>query len=157
MIVLAEREKSHVAIDESSFKELVQAEYGWLCDKLTLTRVPLEFEKGEGLPRYGGTPRKIVITYTDGDLGVVYAATPTTSHGPPSWNTMPGAGHEFWDEWRTTLWHEVCHQLQDNLGKWDPRDGHNGHGDGWKDAIVEFARRVSCANARELARLICSM
>jgi len=56
---------------------------------------------------------------------------------PTSWAESAGG----WPWWRSTLWHEVCHQYQDQvLGRWNPLDGYHGHRDGWDDAMVAVAR-----------------
>lgn len=147
-----------MAISEHDYQALVASEYTWLCDKLGLNPVALVFEPGEGVDRYGGTPRSLVVTYSPGDLGAIYDAARTPDGGPPSWSDRDRLGYDFWAEWRTTLWHEVCHQVQDQITNgWNPADGHNGHGPTWMPAITAFASRIGCPSPAALAELISSM
>jgi hypothetical protein len=81
---------------------------------------------------YEGTPRRIAITFSDLDLDVVFNTTVTPEGGPPTWTTKTVEGTKFWDPWRSDLWHEVMHQVQDQNGfGWDPKDGRRGHARGW--------------------------
>ncbi len=131
-------------MDFAQFKALLKQEYEWLCAALELTPVTLEViaSPDSGWPRYGGDPRRIEIAVSDNDLSVVHAAT-ATQNGPPTWDEKSYEGYHYWQEWRSSLWHEVVHQVQDQRGfGWNPMDGKNGHAHGWQTAVEWVADRL---------------
>jgi len=66
----------------------------------------------------------------------------------PPVHVWDGDRRGAWPEWRCDIWHEVCHQYQDErLGKWNKQDGNNGHRVGWRDAVHEVADKVGCDRA----------
>lgn len=147
---LAQR-SSGVIMSPAEYEVLHRAEYGWLCKKLGLGPVslfvtPTSDEEPED-PRYGGARRCIYIPFTTGDLEV-HGASPTPDHGPPTWIAKSPEGWDYWAKWRTDLWHEVTHQVQDQiLGMWNPHDGDDGHAEGWDEALAEVSRRLGDRSA----------
>lgn len=146
-------------ISPADYEQLVRDEYEWLRQRLGVTAVPLEFTHtpDSGFPKYGGTPRRIVITFSDHDLSVVFNTTVTPDGGPPAWEERTIEGKRFWDPWRSDLWHEVVHQVQDMNGfGWDPNDGSNGHAKGWQAAVEWTANRLGCSEPKALYDLLIS-
>jgi hypothetical protein len=67
---------------------------------------------------------------------------------PPPLQVWDGDRYGAWPEWRCDLWHEVCHQYQDErLKRWNKNDGNNGHRTGWREAVHAVADRVGCGRA----------
>jgi hypothetical protein len=146
-------------VSVADYERLVRHEYVWLCKQLGLVPVPLEFTHmaESGFPMYGGTPRRIAITSSDLDLSVVFNATVTPEGGPPAWEERTIKGKHFWDPWRSDLWHEVMHQVQDQNGfGWDPNDGRNGHAHGWQSAVEWAAGRLGCSEPKAIYDLLVS-
>jgi len=103
-------------------------------------------------------PRCIIMPYSDGDLGGLHDIDIVRARVPPGWRrlTQPRSrdAYIFWDDWRTTFWHEVCHQAQDEKDfGWNPHDGYEGHGPSWDAALVWMASQLSAPPA-DLKRLI---
>jgi len=59
-----------------------------------------------------------------------------------------------WPTWRIELWHEVTHQISNDLFKtWEPKEpgrrlpnglkSESGHGDGWFKGIKQFALKLN--------------
>lgn len=62
--------------------------------------------------------------------------------GESDWNRER---EEAWPQWRLELWHEVCHQYQDEVvGGWNKGDGSFGHTQGWEEAVDSVAAKVGC-------------
>lgn len=146
-----------MASSEVSYERLFQDEYRWLCDVLDLAPVDLVLIPDDDLevdPRYGGTPRRIETRYSQHDASVVRSTATSESGEPPTWSTTEAEGYLFWEEWRTTLWHEVSHQVQDECGfGWDATV-ENGHGSTWSAALDWMARRLGCPSGETLKRLL---
>ncbi len=92
-------------------------------------------------------PRRIVIPYSDGDLSAMHECDIVPAREPPNWRRLTSppcrAAYLYWDEWRTTLWHEVCHQIQDEKDfGWNPHDGHEAHGPSWSEAVAWMAGKL---------------
>lgn len=148
--------------DNFSLAELVvRAEYQRLCNYLGLVPVPLDVyvcnaEDSSGSttslgtliancdPLYSGTKRLMVLPFTDASdqWPVALPAFP-----PPSW-----LKHE-WPVWRIELWHEVVHQVSnDLLAGWNPTEtprqrpngtrSQTGHGLGWFKGVQHFASKL---------------
>jgi len=146
-------------VTAAQFNRLVRDEYNWLCERLGLRAVPLEFTHApeSGFPMYGGTPRRIVVTFSDHDLSVVFNGTVTPEEGPPAWEERTIEGKRFWDPWRSDLWHEVVHQVQDMNGfGWNPNDSRNGHARGWQPAVEWMAGSLGCSEPKALYDLLVS-
>ncbi len=134
-------------------------EYEWLLNKFGLEAVPLEFRHTPeaDFPMYGGTPRRIVISFSDNDLSVIYEKAVTATAGPPTWEEKSYEGEAFWKRWRSDLWHEVVHQAQDQKGfDWDPNDGRHGHARGWQSSIEWAAAQLGCTDPKVLYELLAS-
>lgn len=101
-------------------------------------------------------PREITLPFSDGDLGVIRNPRPTPHGGPPTWDGESPAGEAFWEEWRTTAWHEVGHQFEDERAcGWNPKQGHE-HGASWIRALDAMATTLGC-EAKKLKWLLRSM
>lgn len=139
------------------YRTLLEDEYDWLCQRLQLEPVALILTHDNDLkdaPRYGGTPRHIEIPYSDNDLSVIFEASPTSPSGPPTWEDVSPSGRAFWEEWRSTLWHEVSHQVQDQRGfGWNPMV-QDGHDPTWDEALQWMATQLGCPSGQMLKRLV---
>jgi hypothetical protein len=147
-------------ITPAEYERLVRDEYAWLRQKLDLPAVDLEFQytPASGFPKYGGTPRKIILPFSEHDLSVIYDKSVTPPAGPPTWEEGNRVGWSYWKRWRSDLWHEVIHQVQDqkNFG-WDTGDGRNGHANGWQPAIEWAAKQLECVRPKELYDILASL
>lgn len=146
-------------VTQQQYEQLVRDEYAWLCAKLGLAPVPVRFEHDDDLgtaPRYGGTPREIVIPVSSHDRSVISGAHVTQAGDPPEWDPHGrDGGYHYWAEWRTTIWHEVGHQVDDQVLKtWDPKDP---HGASWTNSMTWMAGKLGAPSATILAGLIPSM
>ena len=79
---------------------------------------------------------------------------------PPGWRrkTHPPSreAYIYWDEWRTSLWHEVCHQAPvRGISAGDPHDVNQAHGPSW-DETVTWMAGVLGAPAYDLKALVAS-
>lgn len=150
-----------MADDFSLAERVVRAEYQRLCNYLGLVPVPLDVyvcnaEDSSGSttslgihiancdPLYSGTKRLMALPFTDASdqWPVALPAFP-----PHSW-----LKHE-WPVWRIELWHEVVHQVSnDLLAGWNPTEAprqrpngtrsQTGHGLGWFKGVQHFAAKL---------------
>lgn len=169
---------------EKQLTEMLAEEYEWLRAQLRLSTVPLRIEVRDGAHAYGvdwpkwapehlrqgarflfyregllgklGSvvlPRAIVMVFLQGDLDFV-DPNDTVGVRPQDWDPQGRVGYNYWTEWRASLWHEVCHQLQHERGLgWNPNDGRDGHGPSWDKALASMATDLGIT-AAALRRLI---
>lgn len=135
-----------VSLDK--IRELLAVEYRNLVGALQLSELPLDVYEVPEDPSAtktafgnswmnatpGYTPSHIVLPMLTGDLANWSAVAPQF---PPT--TLARHPHE-WPVWRVELWHEVAHQYQHEvLRSWDPKDGKEGHGPGWRETLAAMA------------------
>ena len=136
-----------MGITFEKLREFTNCEYSNLCDKLDLKPVPLHIYSVEpdstevsdyGVPLcdtnalYGWSEKfqskVIILPVNAGDLDVLSSKVP--SFPPSIWDRGDPAE---WPPWRTDLWEETCHQVEDQiLGEWQAGDE---HGDSFKKAL----------------------
>ncbi|TYP94870.1 hypothetical protein LX73_0160 [Fodinibius salinus] len=122
-------------------------EYQNLCNKLDLKPVPLDvyeykedsnektdLSTSKNNATAGYSPDKLILPLT----GEGTSSLREPSFPPKEWNKL----HPMeWPVWRVELWHEVVHQVEDQiLNKWSPL--HN-HGNSWSEAIRYVAKEFS--------------
>jgi hypothetical protein len=138
--------------------DAIREEYGKLCNLLGMQEVTLDIymcdeeappsqktPSGTALrnshPGYSGDRKLIALPQVD-DLRVDQPEFP-----PVDWRKSN------WPVWRIELWHEVIHQLSDQIGVLDRSepgrvrdDGSRstmGHGEGWWAAIQKAVERLA--------------
>jgi len=142
-----------------STKELIQNEYYHLCKKLDLNPLPLDIyivnlkstentqlgtSYNNATPLY--TRKLLVLPVFRGDLEVLYDQTHTFP--PMTWDKIHPVE---WPIWRIELWHEICHQVEDQLiGEW--KSG-NSHGKSWQKAIEKMEKSFNIGS-KELENLL---
>ena len=147
----------------ADFATLLTAEYEWLLKRLKLPPVTLEpidappnAAPKDYFPRYGGSPRRITFPMTVNDLAVIHQDSATVAP-PQVWDDECRDGYWYWSAWRVFFWHEVCHQVQDAAGSWDPNDDKNGHSEpAWSRAIDYVSAATGCAEPQLLYALLAS-
>jgi len=130
----------------TEIQQIIQDEYDRLCLSLDLKPMQLNIyglKKGvterEG---YSGISKIIKLPQEYYDL-INYPNQMNFNFPPKHWTKLKM--DDEWPKWRCGLWHEVCHQIQDQkLGKWKPpTKDDDGHKIGWKDAADYFANRFN--------------
>jgi len=131
-------------IDE--LRKVVEREYSRLCEVLKLDPIPLDVylvdedskqfsELGISLksPLAFYDKEKIILPRTDNELNALQNYEP--KFPPIVWDK---AHPKEWPLWRVELWHEVCHQVENDIIRgW--KGGVEG-GDAWKDAVIYIAK-----------------
>jgi len=140
---------------------VIRAEYQRLCNVLGLTPVPLDIyiyvsnpdtdaetatafgtSLRNATPCYSGTKRIIILPMCDGDEH----PERLPPFPPFTWLKHDDA----WPVWRIELWHEVVHQVSnDLLSSWNPKEpgraradqtvSDMGHGVGWFQGVCRVA------------------
>jgi hypothetical protein len=138
-------------------ESVIRAEYQRLCNAMGLVPVPLDIYVSDdqappesktplgsflrnATPGYSGTKRIMVLPLCTGDD----QPEELPSFPPPLWSK------HGWPAWRFELWHEVVHQVSNDLmGSWDPKEpgrirrdrstSDQGHGIGWFRGICRLA------------------
>ena len=130
------------------FQAAVQAEYSALCQCLGLSLAFLDVcvTNAVGAPCCGHQReeagyRGACETHVAGVL-VIPIDPPHLAALP----TAPGVvfpaacakrSPTVWPDWRVSLYHEVCHQVQDQVyGLLDGADGYSGHNTNWWEAVA---------------------
>ena len=142
-----------MGISIAGLRELLLEEHGWLRTRLSVHMINIRVWKDDGrapIAYGGGLPREILFPMTENDLSVIAEDAKATDRFPIEWC------REAWDFWRLALWHEVVHQVQDEvLQAWNPGDGHSGHSEpGWSRAIDYFAECVGCQDPARLHEML---
>jgi hypothetical protein len=162
-----------MASDFPRSEQIIRAEYQRLCNYLGLTPTPLEVyvcdvnaSASDTTPLgisvsncaalYSGTKRLMALPLAEADDW----PTILPDFPPPDLNKHS----ENWPTWRIELWHEVVHQVSnDLLTAWDPNESPRcrpnqtrsqpGHGLGWFDGVKLVARKLG-VEAEELDALL---
>ncbi len=137
----------------AEWQEAVRAEYARLCGHLGLKEAGLDpgltLRRNEdccGHQReesaYGGPteahPRGLIMLPIDGPELLPLPSSYSLEMPPESAEQVrsPYQSDEgTWPEWRKCLFHEVCHQVQQDCFERDPHDGYNGHRLNWWEAV----------------------
>lgn len=126
--------------------ELIKSEYHNLCKALSLQQVDLDIyivQPDSTQSSQFGTPFKnataaykpglLVLPLCNGDFGVIHEQSPVFP--PTTWRKNDPVE---WPVWRIELWHEVCHQIVDQVfHAWSLK---NQHGESWRKAIDFVAK-----------------
>ena len=149
---------------------IIEAEYTRLCHVFGLREVPLDIyeadpdseveertpfgtDRRNTDPAYSGTKKLLV-------LPILAADQPTTlpPFPPETWTKLD------WKSWQLELWHEVIHQISDEVfGAWDPNEpGYTrdngtpsltGHGVGFRRALDYAAAKLGTTR-RQLEQVL---
>lgn len=144
----------------SAWQSAVAAEYARLTTFLSLSPADLDAgitlrtndaccghqreESAYGGPRDAHPHGLIMLPIDETEL----AALPSSySFDMPPRNATPG-DEVTWPEWRKCLFHEVCHQVQEDVFQRDPHDGYNGHNVNWWEAVAWVGDRLNLARTK---------
>jgi hypothetical protein len=130
--------------DLNAIEAYIQEEYRNLCNILSLTQVSLDVyiakEGSTEITEFGTcignytpaySPQKLIMPLVD-YFNMDQATTPTFP--PEVWDR----NHPYeWPIWRIELWHEVCHQVEDQIfNEWDAKIE---QGEAWEKSMKYIA------------------
>jgi hypothetical protein len=148
-----------MALTLEKARELIRSEYSNLCKALSLQQVDTDIyivqpnskqttQFGTSLmndtPQYG--PGLLILPLMRADLEACPEQSP--AFPPTVWNKH----HLYeWPVWRIELWHEVCHQVEDQV--FHKLNSQNKHGETWRKAKSFLAKSFG-VESEDLARIL---